>query len=57
MNAEWGLTQITLKYFELGQYFMSADSVHATMSTEMKKYQNFEDFVKIVDKSYKNVIF
>lgn len=56
VNAEWGPSQITIKYFEPGHSFMAADSVHGNISTEMKKYPNiydFEQLVKIIDKSSK----
>ena len=43
---------ITLKYFEPGHTFMSADSFHHQVEQKMqkkKRLEDFQDFVDIVD--------
>ena len=56
VNKQYGnFESITLKYFEPGHTFMSADSFHHTVEQGMKKKRrmmdNFHDFVDVVEKN------
>ena len=50
---------ITIKYFEPGHTFMSADSFHHKVEKgmrQMKRVEDFQDFVEIVDKCGKALV-
>ena len=50
---------ITMKYFEKGHTFMSADSFHARVEKEIKTLKNlfdFNDFVSVLDNAGKSVV-
>ena len=50
VNRTNGTTnEITIKYFEPGQTFMSADSFHHVIEQGMRKKQSIEDFQDFVD--------
>lgn len=54
VNADWGPSSITMKYFERGHSFMRADSVHGNIGKKMNKCPEictFDDFVEICDKA------
>ncbi len=54
VNRLTSAQRITVKYFEAGRTFMSADSVHHGIEQEMKKVGkifDWEDFVKMATKS------
>lgn len=53
------LQKVTLKYFEPGHTYMSADSFHHRVENQVKKVRNlydFRDFVNCVDRAGKAVI-
>ena len=54
MNVHDSLETITMKYFEKGHTFMSADSFHTQVERAarmMKNVYNFDDFVACINKS------
>lgn len=49
---------ITMKFLEVGHTYMSADSVHASISQKMKLSENlydFDDFASVIEKSRKKM--
>ena len=60
VNREIGsLNSVTIKYFEPGHTFMSADSFHHQIEQGMrtkKRVDNFEDFVSIVNSKGKSIV-
>ena len=61
VNAEWGPSEITIKYLEAGHTYMGADSVHGNVGKKMKQHAEiitFNDLATLIDgaaKTYKVV--
>ena len=60
-SGQYDFNDVTLKYFEPGHTFMSADSVHAGVEREMKRCKDgnvydFNDFMKVVGNSSKTTV-
>ena len=58
VSSEQLSENITLKYFEPGNMFMSTDSFHHQVELEMyqrKRVEGFQDFIKIVDSCGKSL--
>ena len=59
VNLTDGPESITMKYFEKGHTFMSADSLNARVEKEIKTLKNlfdFNDFVSALDNAGKSVV-
>ena len=53
VNRPGGPEKITIKYLEKGYTFMSADSFHSRIESELRKMKNvydFEDFVAVINR-------
>jgi len=58
VNAEWGPSEICIKFLERGHTFMKADSVHGLIGMKMKKTAEiltFDDFVELCNKAGKKI--
>jgi len=58
VNAEWGPSEICIKFLERRHTFMKADSVHGLIGMKMKKTAEiltFDDFVELCNKAGKKI--
>ena len=58
VNAEWGPSEVKIKYLERGHTYLKADSIHGCIGKKMKKLSEivtFSDFVELCSKSSKSI--